>query len=297
MGVLGMYRNNNYTVTMMSDGTKIRAGVNGVFEPLFPESIDIKISDRCDRRCAMCHEGSTPKGKLADLDHPILETLHPYTELAIGGGNPLEHPDLIKFLVRMKKQKVICNMTVHLDHFCEEYSLIRALANECLIHGLGVSVNRQVTLEEIDLLKSIPHVVLHVIAGIATYLVLSSISNWGFDILILGYKDFGRGVSFHDTTPFVDKNIEYMQNQIARVSNMFKHVSFDNIAISQLNIKNMLTNEDWNKLYMGDDGQFTMYIDLVKNEYAVSSVSERKAIPENSTIDSLFASVRSMRSC
>ena len=47
---------------------------------------------------------------------------------------------------------------------------------------------------------------------------------------------------------------------------------------------------------MGDDGQFTMYIDLVKNEYAVSSVSERKSIPENSTIDSLFASVRSMRS-
>lgn len=296
MGVLGMYRNNNYTVTMMSDGTKVRVGIDGDFEPVFPESIDIKISDRCDRRCAMCHEGSTPRGKLADLNHPILETLHPYTELAIGGGNPLEHPGLVEFLVRMKKQKVICNMTVHLDHFCEEYNLIRTLSDKGLIHGLGVSVNRQVDLEEIDLLKSIPHVVLHVIAGVVTDIALLSISNWGFDVLILGYKDFGRGISFHDTTPFVDKNIEYMQNHIACISNMFNHVSFDNIAISQLNIKSMLTNEDWNKLYMGDDGQFTMYIDLVKNEYAVSSVSKRKAIPECSTIDSLFASVRSMRS-
>lgn len=297
MSVLGMYRNNNYTVTMMSDGTKIRAGVSGDFEPSFPESIDIKISDRCDRGCLMCHESSTPSGGLADLSHPILETLRPYTELAVGGGNPLEHPGLVDFLVRMKNKGVICNMTVHLDHFCDSYELIKELTKvRGLVHGLGVSVTRRVTTEEVGLLKSIPNVVLHIIAGIMTNYTLLPITNRGFDVLVLGYKDFGRGSSFYEPSFYVDEKIEYMRNNIDQIFQGFNHVSFDNIAISQLYVKNLLTNEDWNKLYMGDDGQFTMYIDLVKNEYAVSSVSERKSIPENSTIDSLFASVRSMRS-
>ena len=49
-----------------------------------------------------CHEQSGPHGVHGDLNNPLLDTLHPYTELAIGGGNPLEHPDLIPFLQKMK---------------------------------------------------------------------------------------------------------------------------------------------------------------------------------------------------
>ena len=90
---------------MLEDGTKIRYNPLDHFKPDFPESIDMKICNRCDRGCRMCHECSTPDGALADLNAPFLDTLRPYTELAIGGGNPLEHPGLTEFLMRMKKQK------------------------------------------------------------------------------------------------------------------------------------------------------------------------------------------------
>ena len=34
--------------------------------------------------------------------------------------------------------------------------------------------------------------------------------------------------------------------------------------------------EDFNMLYMGDDGEFTMYIDLVKKEFTISSISDKR---------------------
>ena len=37
-----------------------------------------------------------------------------------------------------------------------------------------------------------------------------------------------------------------------------------------------MSEEKWNEFYMGDDGKFTMYIDLVKKEFARSSISEKR---------------------
>ena len=114
--ILGTYENGNYTVMLLSDGTKIRFNNKATMKVDFPESIDMKISNLCNMGCPMCHEQSVPDGELANLSHPLLDSLHPYTELALGGGNVLEHPDLFPFLSKMKDQKVICNMTLHLVH-------------------------------------------------------------------------------------------------------------------------------------------------------------------------------------
>ena len=99
MKLLGTYQNGNYTVKIYDNGTKIRENDLDFFEPDTVESMDIKITNSCDKMCPFCHEASTPDGKHGDiLNLPFLDTLHPYTELAIGGGNPLSHPDLIPFL-------------------------------------------------------------------------------------------------------------------------------------------------------------------------------------------------------
>ena len=55
------------------------------------------------------------------------------------------------------------------------------------------------------------------------------------------------------------------------ISKYFSFVSFDNLSIKQLKMEEKV--EDFNLLYMGDDGDFTMYIDLVKKEFASSSIS------------------------
>ena len=91
MKELSIYRNGNYDVYLFDDGTKIRHRPDEVPDdqqmiPAFPESIDLKISNRCDIGCPQCHEKSVPNGELADLNDPILNTLQAGTELAIGAS-------------------------------------------------------------------------------------------------------------------------------------------------------------------------------------------------------------------
>lgn len=300
MNLLGSYINGNYRVYIFDDGTKIRVNRLATLEPDFPESIDIKISNRCDMGCAMCHEQSTPYGDLAELDHPILNTLPAYTELAIGGGNVLEHPDLGDFLKRMKEREVICNMTVNIHHFVKEYDRLLELSRRGLIHGLGISVNEP--LETIphgfqrnlaDVIADFPNAVVHVIAGIVSPETLVSMSNKNIKLLILGYKTFGRGVAFHESHPGIDAAIKALSDALPELKKHFALLSFDNLALKQLDVRSIVSQHDWERGYMGDDGQFTMYIDLVKNEYAVSSTSPRHPLVQTD-IREVFRDVREL---
>ena len=56
----------------------------------------------------------------------------------------------------------------------------------------------------------------------------------------------------------------------------FKVVSFDNLALSQLNIKEHLDNKTWEEFYQGDDGTHTMYIDAVNEQFAKTSTSIKR---------------------
>jgi len=112
MKTLGVYKNGNYNVRLLADGTKIRETNEDEFIPAFAENCDCKITDKCDGGCPFCYEGCTPNGKHGDiLNYKFLDTLHPYTELAIN-GNDMSHPDLIPLLEKLKEKKVVANMTV-----------------------------------------------------------------------------------------------------------------------------------------------------------------------------------------
>ena len=174
--LLSEYINGNYKVRLFSDGTKIRISNFNEFCPDFPESIDLKITNRCDLRCLMCHEKSTPNGKNADLNQPFLTSLKKGTELAIGGGNPLEHNDLIPFLQRMKEQGIICNITVNQIHLIKNKILIQKLIDDKLIYGIGVSISQDLFLDEIiEFSSRNTNTVIHVIAGVIDIKILEKL--------------------------------------------------------------------------------------------------------------------------
>ena len=128
---MSVYKNGNTIVEIKKNGTKIRYTPDNVRAcPEFPESIDLKISNRCDVSCAQCHECSTPDGKLADLNHPLLDSIMPFTEIAIGGGDPMAHPDLEQFLIRMKQKRVFSNITVHWTSFLKNYETLKKWTEE-----------------------------------------------------------------------------------------------------------------------------------------------------------------------
>lgn len=296
MKILGKYKNGNYNVTIFEDGTKIRYNNDTELIPEKPESMDIKITNKCDMGCAFCHENSTPNGLHGDIMNlKFIETLLPYTELAIGGGNPLTHPDLIPFLEKCKSLKLIPNMTINQYHFMKpEYEeLIDKLVNEKLIYGLGVSLTNASD-EFINKIKKYPNAVIHMINGVHSLDDFERLANRGLKILILGYKQFRRGVTYF--SPEVQANMQILDLRLKMLFTCFEVVSFDNLALEQLDVKKYLTKDQWNEFYMGNDGAFTMFIDTVNKTYSRSSTTPVEARqPLLDDIKPMFDYIRNLK--
>lgn len=294
MKILGQYKNGNANVIIFDTGTKVRIieGIE-VYNPKFAENIDVKITDHCDMGCEFCHEGSSTSGHHGNLNARFFNTLHPYQELAIGGGNILDHPDLYEFLKRMKEKKVIVNVTLNQRHFERGIDLVDKLVRENLINGLGVSLVEP-TESFINTLKYYPNAVLHVINGIFSSSDYEKLANHDLKILILGYKRIRRGTLYqanHERD--VLKNQRWLKEFLPKLVDGFSVVSFDNLAIEQLGILERMSCSDIDKFYMGDDGTATFYIDAVKGEFAKSSVTlfnDRKRVLNS--VDKMFKMVR-----
>ena len=126
--ILGKYQNGNYEVLLFTDGSKIRYMEEfKEFKPEFPESIDVNFTEKCNQKCPYCYLGCMTTGKHSDiLEQEWINTLKPYTEIAIN-GNDMDHPDLRFFLLKMKKQNVIVNLTVNQNQFINNFELINSL--------------------------------------------------------------------------------------------------------------------------------------------------------------------------
>ena len=290
MKLLGVYKNGNYVVKILDNGTKIRETEEDDFIPAFAENCDCKITDQCDGGCPFCYEGCTPNGKHGDiLNYKFLDTLHPYTELAIN-GNDMTHPDLIPFLEKLKEKKVIANMTVNQIHFERYHDMIRDLVDRKLIYGLGISL-KDPTEEFISLVKSYPNAVIHVINGILRPSDVKMLADNNIKMLILGYKQLRRGKDWYDVdeTNIIEKQTWLYEN-LEEMLNHFNVISFDNLAITQLNVKRLMSEEDWQEFYMGDDGNYTFYLDLVDGNFGKNSLSTDR-YPIMDSIDDMFQKI------
>jgi len=269
------YQNGNTNVRIYPDGTKLRQ-YEGVAEIDHPESIDVKITNYCDLGCAYCHETSTTKGLHADLDVllSILSPLPAGVELAIGGGNPLSHPDLIPFLKELKTRGIIANLTVNQGHLKPYKDLILSLISDDLVKGIGISITSNNFTHIPPILEVSDNVVYHLIAGVNKVEVLEPLLAMGnCKVLLLGYKKFGLGIGFHTTS--IDREISRWSKALPSLIGECVF-SFDNLAIEQLNVRRLFTIEGWERFYMGDDFCFTMYIDAVNQMYAPTSRSDNR---------------------
>ena len=290
--LLGKYQNGNYEVRIYEDGTKIRENDLDFLDADFPESMDCKITNRCPVGCPMCHEKSTPDGEHGDImNAEFIDKLRPGTEMAIGGGAVTGHPDLIPFLKKLKSIGVIPSITVNQREYKDNLDLVNRLVEEKLIYGLGVSFT-SFDDEFWDKVIKNKNVVVHLIAGIHGGDVFDYFTNKGAKILILGYKDYGRG---HDllerASAIIQLQIDWLKNNLQDLLSKYDVISFDNLAIGQLDVKSVLTGEQWKEFYQGDDGTHTMYVDLVERQFAKTSTSTER-YPLLNNIDDMFKIIK-----
>jgi hypothetical protein len=175
---------------------------------------------------------------------------------------------------------------------------VASLVDEKLIYGIGVSWEQVYTMNPkavelfLDRATKIPNLVIHVINGLVNDTNMELFIEYGLKVLVLGYKEVRRGIGFaekHETQIAHRKN--KMSENILSYCKDLKVCSFDNLAIKQLSIEKKLGKEVWDKFYMGDDGQFTMYVDMVNREYSMSSTSDKRKRIANKAITDIFSDV------
>lgn len=292
MQLLSTYKNGNATISIYNNGTRILE-CEGEAKLQWPLNIDIRVSRKCafgmnpstgKAVCGFCHESATTDGEDADLEllYSKLVGLPAGIELAIGVNGITD--ELVEFLAKCKQQGWIVNTTINQGHLRRDKHKIAALIDDNLIKGLGVSY-RAGMLEIPQKILAYKNMVVHVIAGIDFIEDVKKLSEQGIKkILVLGEKDFGFNLG---KVKIVSASHREWYRQVHELFKLFGVVSFDNLALEQLNVKRFV--KDWETIYQYE---YSFYINAVDKYFAPSSRSADVQSYENGlTVEEYFSTI------
>ena len=87
------------------------------WSPYGPELMDISITNWCDKECTFCYRNSSKTGKHMSLEDykKLIDSAKDMGvfQVALGGGNPNQHPDFIEILRYTFEQGIIPNYTTN----------------------------------------------------------------------------------------------------------------------------------------------------------------------------------------
>lgn len=268
------YKNGNASIKLYDDGTRIIESDASELKLAYPLNIDIRISEACafgknpktgKAVCDFCHESATTDGANANLKELgwMLTELPPGIELAVGVNHFTE--DVLRFFGVMTSYGYIINATVNQGLIRRDSGVIQRALDEHLIQGLGVSY-RQGMIFPPEFILEYSNTVMHVIAGIDDIDEVKKLAERGVKkILVLGEKDFG----FNLGKIKVRSHSHFKwYRQVHELFKLFDVVSFDNLALEQLNVKRFVI--DWDTTYQHE---YSFYINAVQKYFAPSSRS------------------------
>jgi len=288
------YNNGNCSITIDNVGTRI-IEFEGSMKLDHPLNIDIRVSNQCSfgQRdngsyvlCSFCHESAKVNGLECDYTalKAKLKGIPPGIELAIG-CNKLTH-NLMFFLFWCKIKGFICNLTVNQGHIKRDIFDILKCIDMDLIKGLGISYRSSLTWNVPNEILNYENTVFHVIMGIDTINDVIELHNKGVKkLLILGEKDFGANTGQVDIDSLNHQQWKWWINHCIKT---FDITSFDNLALEQLKLRRLFSDDNWNKFYQGEH---SFYINAVEQTFSRSSRSKEKYNWNDYTISEYFKSI------
>lgn len=160
--VVKRFKGEGYTVIFNPlNGFFARMEDAGSSEPFWgehgPELMDIAITNWCDRGCSFCYRKSTTSGGHISLEN-YEEIIRQAREMgvfqvALGGGNPNQHPDFVEIL-RLTREDygIVPNYTTNGRGLSA--SVLDATAKYCGAVAVSAYPPYRETSEAIDLLRS-----------------------------------------------------------------------------------------------------------------------------------------------
>lgn len=281
-----IYNNGNYQVHLLEDGTKKRLSLDGTFVPKRVETLDINLSYKCYQGCKYCYINASPEGN--DCTSESLARLFfeydipKHTELAFNYNS--EHPEFDKWYSGeyFGLEDYVTNLTINSNLLNKEENVTKfqSWIDKDRVKGIGVSTNKFID----NMPLKTNNIVYHTIAGITPVPEIVKMLEHNQKVLILGYKTLGRANKTIDLSEWNIRDILDVKMGI---------VSFDNLALEQLKLKDIVSNETWESHYMGEEGTTSFYIDLVSETFSQSSIdSEVKFTCKDLKIKDMFEIIK-----
>lgn len=126
------------TVFDRQSGFFIRKEDTGWPEPTWsadgPELIDLSITSYCQRGCSFCYRSANDKSyhhlSFVDVQKVVEQAADCGTlQIALGGGNPNQHPDFVKILRLIREKGIVPSYTTNGDGLTDE--VLRTTAEYC----------------------------------------------------------------------------------------------------------------------------------------------------------------------
>ena len=283
-------KNGNYWVGFGYNGKVRFSNSNDKCIPSYPELIDLKITNQCDHGCNFCYMDSNMQGKHADINFlkKIISrlssndsnTYDTRVEFSIGGGNVLLYPHLEELFSFMKEKRHIINTTINVkdcSKILNDSNLLKVFKK--YVNGIGVSVNSDENINDVKEFKeklndtsnypyyTYKEIVIHMIPELlgrekTKNLLKKLYDNNLYDILFLGYKTNGRGVT-QKNNRLTNEDLTYILEDAysINVDTTFANTYKDWLQ-NNFDIKYSITFEE---------GEYSMYIDgVTENAYKSS---------------------------
>ena len=242
-----------------------------------PELVDVKITNQCPYKCHFCYQSSVPDGLHADI-RLIFDTIDMLSELevfeiAIGGGEPTEHPDFTRILNHCVENSVKPNFTCFGHKWLQDSDIVSAV-KRC-VGGIGVSVHDDKHFNKYDKIKkTVPDQIVmaqHVFGLLPFDKTLELVRNVEH-ILFLGYKETGFAVNSKQPFNFTIDQIVQLFEESTSLSVDTAFVSkYGDVLSGHLNVQP--------EYMVAREGGFSSYIDLVDQKMGPSSYDPELMTP------------------
>lgn len=250
-----------------------------------PELLDIKITDYCTYGCDFCYQGSTKAGKHAPLE-TLLEAVDllkgmKVMEVAIGGGEPTEHPFLNEFLRGLNAAGITPNLTTKNPEWVQKYFKGQSWDER---HNLGIGLSISSAKEILDR-NSLGHhaVTYHAVLGATHPADLFDILMKAPRVLLLDWKSTGRGAKGPKYPVGEWVNVV----KAVKALKVAKDVDGDgyewtigiDTPLAAKYAKDLQAMGVDHTFYETQEGKFSAYWDLVKGQIGPSSYDPARMVP------------------